>query len=157
MGCGEVVRVHSKILSGKAYRTRLFFTDREPPFAREANARFKGSGWFDSFDAGLRTDDIQVVFVATPPDSHLDLTIKALRRGKHVIVEKPAFLRSGDFEEVEKAAQADGRSDPRMAGGGVLFEGGVHWINLLANLGLELVRISGVRAGPRTVLRRASW
>ena len=36
------------------------------------------------------------------------------------------------------------RDDPAIAGGGALFEGGIHWISLLANIGLTATRIRAV-------------
>jgi predicted dehydrogenase len=33
--------------------------------------------------------DVDLVVITTPPDSHADLTRRALERGKHVVVEKP--------------------------------------------------------------------
>jgi UDP-N-acetylglucosamine 3-dehydrogenase len=39
------------------------------------------------------------------------------------------------------------RTDPGAAGGGALFEGGVHWIDLLANLGLHIETVHGFRPG----------
>jgi UDP-N-acetylglucosamine 3-dehydrogenase len=134
------------------------------------------------------------VLVATPPGSHLALTLAALRAGKHVIVEKPPFLQAADFDAVTEAANAAGKrvfvaenyfykpmaealrqviaqreiGEPRLltinalkqqktgdwrdreeiAGGGALFEGGIHWINFMASLGLEPVRVHGYRPGP---------
>lgn len=35
------------------------------------------------------------------------------------------------------------RNDPAMAGGGALFEGGVHWVHFMANLGLTVERVRG--------------
>jgi predicted dehydrogenase len=44
-----------------------------------------------------------------------------------------------------KTQKAEGwRTDPGLAGGGALFEGGVHWISLLAHLGPEVRRVSAV-------------
>jgi predicted dehydrogenase len=39
------------------------------------------------------------------------------------------------------------RSNPIAAGGGALFEGGIHWIDLLANLGLRIEAVHGFRPG----------
>ena len=64
-------------------------------------------------------------------------------------------LSSGDLGEV-RFVQIDAvkrqrtvgwRADPAAAGGGALFEGGVHWIDLLANLGLHIEAVHGFRPG----------
>lgn len=39
------------------------------------------------------------------------------------------------------------RDRPDLAGGGALFEGGIHWVNFLANLGLQVVDAHGYRPG----------
>jgi predicted dehydrogenase len=47
-----------------------------------------------------------------------------------------------------KAQPATGwRSDPALAGGGALFEGGIHWVDLLANLGPRIERVEGFLPG----------
>jgi predicted dehydrogenase len=47
-----------------------------------------------------------------------------------------------------KAQRAAGwRSDPDLAGGGALFEGGIHWVDLLANLGPRVERVEGFLPG----------
>ena len=56
-----------------------------------------------------------------------------------------------------KTQRAEGwRSDPGLAGGGALFEGGIHWVDLLANLGPRVERVEGFLAGVNgTPLRRS--
>jgi len=39
------------------------------------------------------------------------------------------------------------RGDAGLAGGGAFFEGGIHWVDLLANLGPEVERVEGFVAG----------
>jgi predicted dehydrogenase len=39
------------------------------------------------------------------------------------------------------------RGDPAMGGPGALFEGGIHWINFMANLGLEVDGLQAFRPG----------
>jgi predicted dehydrogenase len=36
------------------------------------------------------------------------------------------------------------RAEPGTAGGGALFEGGIHWVDFMANLGLDVHRAHGV-------------
>jgi predicted dehydrogenase len=46
-------------------------------------------------DAALEDPRIEAVAIATPPHTHFDLVSRALKAGKHVLVEKP-LARSGD-------------------------------------------------------------
>lgn len=39
------------------------------------------------------------------------------------------------------------RADAGLAGGGALFEGGVHWVDLMAHLGLRVESVQGYRPG----------
>ena len=48
---------------------------------------------------------------------------------------------------LKRQAVGDWRADPALAGGGALLEGGVHWIHLMANLGLDVERVVARRAG----------
>lgn len=192
LGCGWATRLHSRTLRGFPDVTR-FYASRDAARGAEFCSRFEGAGSFDSYDAAMRDPRVDVVLVATPPPSHLDLTLRALAAGKHVIVEKPAFLHAADVSQVEKASASNRcrvfvaenyfykpllgalreivasgelgeirflwinalkyqaatgwRGDAAATGGGTLFESGVHWISFLANLGLPLQSVSGVRAG----------
>ena len=42
-----------------------------------------------------------------------------------------------------------------LAGGGALFEGGIHWINFMANLGFTIEQIKGFRPGSRPEIERS--
>jgi predicted dehydrogenase len=46
----------------------------------------------------------------------------------------------------------DWRDDSATAMGGALFEGGIHWIDFLANLGLAVRRVHGYRPGPPAMI-----
>ncbi len=66
-------------------------------------------GWDEystDLDAVLKRDDIHLVDIATPNDSHAALTIKALKAGKHVLCEKPIGLTTGEGLKMLKAAQS---------------------------------------------------
>ncbi len=55
--------------------------------SREAFAEAKGIRAFDTFEE--LCDAVDVVDICSPPSSHEPLAVKALIRGKHVIIEKP--------------------------------------------------------------------
>lgn len=45
------------------------------------------------------------VMIGTPPATHAEIVMEAIRRGKHVLVEKPMTLSTGDSEELIEAAK----------------------------------------------------
>ena len=47
---------------------------------------------YDSYDALFEDDQVDIVYIATPHDSHAELSIKAMQNGKHVLCEKPLAL-----------------------------------------------------------------
>ncbi|HEX6070973.1 MAG TPA: Gfo/Idh/MocA family oxidoreductase [Longimicrobiaceae bacterium] len=193
LGCGFATRLHSRTLKRVGDDVRRFYASRELSRAEDYRRRYGGEGSFGSYEAALADPRVQVALVATPPASHLELTLAALSAGKHVILEKPPLMRSADFEAVAAATEAAGRrvfvaenyfykpmaealrgvlsrgeiGEPlilsvsalkeqrtagwrdrvAMAGGGALFEGGIHWVNFMANLGLPVARVHGFRPG----------
>jgi UDP-N-acetylglucosamine 3-dehydrogenase len=194
LGCGFATRLHSRTLKRVAGSPHRFYASRERRRAEQFDSRFEGAGAFGSYEEALADPRVQVAVVATPPDSHLELTLAALAAGKHVILEKPPLLRSRDFARVREASAAADRrvmvaenyyykpmavalrrllasgdiGDPRIlhvsalkeqrteggwrdrpevAGGGALFEGGIHWVSFMAGLGLEVRRVHGFRPG----------
>jgi predicted dehydrogenase len=60
------------------------------------------------------------------------------------IIGEPLLLR---LNAVKQQNATGWRADRTHAGGGGLFEGGIHWINFVANLGPQIQRVSGYRAG----------
>lgn len=68
-------------------------TSKSPP-AREAFAQERGIRSFQTFEE--LCDMVDIVDLCTPPSSHEELAVRALERGKHVIVEKPFTGYFGD-------------------------------------------------------------
>ena len=188
IGCGYATEIHSKTLQA-FHGVRRFYASRNEDRAKLYNEKFSGQGFFHGYDTAIESPDIDVVLIATPPTSHLELSQKALKADKHVIVEKPPFLKSTDFDLIEKLRQesdcqlmvaenyfykpladrlrqilenneigdvlfvhanalklqktGNWRDDPALSGYGALFEGGIHWINFMGNIGLKINRVSG--------------
>jgi len=58
----------------------------------------------------IARDDLDAVAVATPPRAHHELTIAALRAGKHVLCEKPFAMDAAQAAEMRDAAERSGRT-----------------------------------------------
>ena len=62
-----------------------------------------------SFDDLLEDDAIHSVALATPAETHVDLSIRAMKAGKDVFVEKPMALTLEDAGRMKEVAEAEGR------------------------------------------------
>lgn len=63
---------------------------------------------FTDFERMLDGPELDAVAICTPPNAHVSLTVQALRRGLHVLCEKPAALSAaGAIEMVRAAERAD--------------------------------------------------
>jgi len=55
-----------------------------------------------------KREDVEIVLICTPPHLHTPMAIEALKRGKHVLCEKPLALRIEEANEIVDTAQANG-------------------------------------------------
>ena len=193
LGCGVIARRHAKLIAHEHRTFCRYFASRDDAKSDEVNRQLSGAGHFGSYEAALGDERVDVAIITTPTMRHLDLTLAALAAGKDVIVEKPPFMRSTDFDRVEAAERASGkrvfvaenyyyrplvrklrehitagsigevrylivkalkdqktggwREDEAMAGGGALFEGGIHWVNFMGGIGLSVEAVHGFRPG----------
>lgn len=90
-------------------RPELAFASRDPARAEACRRRYGGRAAWGSYGAALRDPGTDVIVIATPPDRHRPLALDALAAGKHVVVEKPAFLTAEDVAAVRAAALRAGR------------------------------------------------
>jgi scyllo-inositol 2-dehydrogenase (NADP+) len=109
MGAGWVARSRylPRLITEKGAELVAVF-DSNPERAREAAAAFRvplGTGDRTTFfDQGL-----DVVALCTPPFSHAELTLEALRYGCHVLTEKPMAMNASEAGAMRAAATEAGR------------------------------------------------
>lgn len=63
---------------------------------------------YDDYDSLISSDRIDAVYIALPNSLHADYTIRALKAGKHVMVEKPLATTLAEGEAMVAAAKASG-------------------------------------------------
>ncbi|AKG33604.1 Gfo/Idh/MocA family protein [Paenibacillus durus] len=69
----------------------------------------KGFKAYDSLEAVLSDETVDVVLIATPNDVHKDIAIRALTAGKHVVCEKPVTVNSADLRDILEVAKETNR------------------------------------------------
>ncbi len=60
---------------------------------------------FNSAEAMLELDNIDIVYIATPNNSHFEYSMLSLHNGKSVLCEKPSMLNQNELEEVATLAK----------------------------------------------------
>lgn len=202
LGCGDITRRHSKYAKKASKQIELSYASRNIDKSEEYRKMYGGKSAFGAYEDAINATDIDVVMINTPPHLHFELTEKALKAGKHVIVEKPPFFKSSDFDILGELAESKGlhlmvaenyfykplrrvirellerkiigdplfihinatkkqnskndwREDKSLTGYGSLYEGGIHWINFINNLGYNLSNFRGIIPQPSEELERS--
>ena len=90
IGAGDVCEVKS----GPAFQncensSLMAVMRRNADKAKDFAMRHKVPRWYSDADSLINDPEINAVYIATPPNSHLEYTIKVAKAGKPVYVEKP--------------------------------------------------------------------
>lgn len=67
-----------------------------------------GGETFGSIEDLCKSDNVDVVYIATPPEIHAEQVLIAAQHGKHVVVEKPLALTTADCDRMIEAADRHG-------------------------------------------------
>lgn len=134
IGVGDVTEHKSGPGLQRADRSELVAVMRRDGGKAADYARRHGvPRWYDDADALLADPEVDAVYIATPPDSHRDYTLRAAAAGKAVYVEKPMARTAAECEEMIAACERAGvplfvayyrRAMPRFVAVKELLEGG---------------------------------
>lgn len=73
--------------------------------AEEFGGKFNALRMYNSYDLLFEDSEVEIVYIATPHNSHAELSIKALEKGKHVLCEKPMALSYQDAQRMIEASK----------------------------------------------------
>lgn len=73
--------------------------------ANEFAQQYNSKKAYDSYDALFEDENVDIIYIATPHNSHAELSIKALENGKHVLCEKPIALSYKDAVRMTEASK----------------------------------------------------
>jgi predicted dehydrogenase len=107
IGCGDVTEVKSGPAFQKIKNSELVAVMRRTgELAKDYAERHNVPKWYDDADALINDPDVDAVYIATPPGSHKEYTIKVAKAGKPVYVEKPMALNFAECNEMIAACKA---------------------------------------------------
>jgi len=86
LGAGHLGKIHLRLLNQSKKYELVGFYDADPENAKLVVAEF-GYTYFDTIDALINAVD--VVDIVTPTLSHYECAKQAIKKGKHIFIEKP--------------------------------------------------------------------
>ena len=70
---------------------------------------YQADSAYGDYNSILNDPNVDIIYIATPHDSHEKLTIRALRAGKHVLCEKPLAVNQKQVRNMVKVGQEERR------------------------------------------------
>jgi predicted dehydrogenase len=102
VGCGYWGSKHARVLSATAGVSEIALIERDQSLCRRLQHIFPAARSFRSLQAAL--PHVDALVIATPPQTHAELALTAVREGKHVLVEKPLATSVMEAESLVEAA-----------------------------------------------------
>lgn len=111
VGCGHIANIHIRALkrSGNCRITSIcdLNRDRAESFAKKYNIQ----GVYFSLQSMLKSEELDIIHVLTPPQFHAPVAIEAMDAGCHVITEKPMCI---TVDEADKMIEASKRNNVKL-------------------------------------------
>jgi len=107
LGCGMIANYHAKAIREIPGARLAGAFDKHPDQSRRFCETY-GIRQFDSMEAMLSSDEVDVVCICLPSGLHYSAAMECIRSGKHVIVEKPMTFTTAQADEIIAAADAAG-------------------------------------------------
>lgn len=109
VGCGKIADGHAEQIRAVGRATLVAACDREPLMVEQFTQRWSGVAGHADMAVMVREEALDVVHVATPPDSHVALACSAMEMGCHVFLEKPFALDAAGARRILDCARSAGR------------------------------------------------
>jgi predicted dehydrogenase/aryl-alcohol dehydrogenase-like predicted oxidoreductase len=107
IGPGSIARTFAGGIAHSRTGTLVAIGTRNPARAG-LREQFPGARIVDGYQALIDDAEVEAIYIATPHVGHAEWAIKAIRAGKHVLVEKPIALSSHQAEAIYHEARKAG-------------------------------------------------
>lgn len=105
LGAGNIAHKLADAVRSNPDSQLIAAASRTPGKAEGFAAQY-GIAAYDSYEALLQRDDIDVVYIATTHNFHHENAMLALSHGKHLLVEKAFTVNAGEADELIREARA---------------------------------------------------
>lgn len=109
IGCGNVTEVKSGPAFNKVEGSRLIAVmRRNKALAEDFARRHKVPKVYSDANALIDDNDVNAIYIATPPASHMEYAIAGIKAGKPVYIEKPMAVNHIQCLKINETAQKYG-------------------------------------------------
>lgn len=107
IGCGEIAEIHIPNLFAIVECKLIAVADVDNERLQFVGNKFniREGSRYDRSELLYARQDVDAVLVLTPVDTHKGMVLQAIEAGKHVFVEKPMALNTGECQEMIEAAR----------------------------------------------------
>ncbi len=109
VGAGYISEFHARAIQRLPNARIVGIADVVNSRAASLAARFNVPKVFPTMEAMIN-EGVDVIHILTPPDTHAQLAIAALKNGCHVLVEKPLAINAEEVDCISAAAAAAQKS-----------------------------------------------
>lgn len=109
IGVGNVTEKKSGPAFSKVANSKLVAVmGRNAVKAADYAARHGIDTWYDNVDDLINDPQVNAIYIATPPDVHLEYARRAMEAGKPVYVEKPMARNAAECDEMNRISKETG-------------------------------------------------
>ena len=104
LGCGVIANQLAQAME-KEGRTLYGIANRTYQKAVDFAEKYNVSRVYESMEELYTDKNVDIIYISTPHNTHIQFLREALKHGKHVICEKSITLNSEELEEAKKLAE----------------------------------------------------
>ena len=104
LGCGVIANELAQAMENKG-RKLYSIANRTYEKAVSFAEKYGIEKVYDSIDEVFEDEKVDIIYISTPHNTHIDFLRKALKAGKHVLCEKSITLNSEELNEAIKLAE----------------------------------------------------
>jgi len=108
VGAGVIADIFVNTLQKHTKQQVVAVASKTPGKADALGNKYGISRTYDSYEELAAQDDIDVIYIATLPNTHLADSLIAINAGKHVLVEKPSAISKKDAAAIYQASRKAG-------------------------------------------------
>jgi len=109
IGAGAFSEAHIQAILKSKNAELVAIADKDPAQAKFRAEQYGIADWYGDYNELLAREDIVAVTLPLPDQVHKEITVAALKAGKHVLCEKPMALDLQECKDMVRAARESGK------------------------------------------------